>query len=108
MMGPVLLLTIIHEHTQDCLAIDVARRLTGDDVLDRLTQLSTQRGAPYYLRSHNGSEFTAKKLREWLSQLNVKTLYTEPGSPWENGYIEAFNGDLRDELLDGGIFYTLK
>ena len=62
----------------------------------------------YYLRSDNGSEFTAQKVREWLSQLNVRTLYIEPGSPWENGYIESFNGKLRDELLDGEIFYTLR
>ena len=86
----------------------MARRLTSEDLLDRLTQLFTQRGAPYYLRSDNGSEFTAKKVREWLSQLNVSTLYIEPGSPWENGYIESFNGKLRDELLDGEIFYILK
>jgi len=106
--GPVRLLTIINEYTRECLAIDVARRLGSEDVLDRLTRLFTQRGAPHYLRSDNGSEFTAKKVREWLSQLNVKTLYVEPGSPWENGYIESLNGKLQDELLDGEIFYTLK
>ena len=77
-------------------------------MLDRLTQLFTQRGAPYYLRSDSGSEFTAQKVREWLSQLNVRTLYIELGSPWENGYIESFNGKLRDELLDGEIFYRFK
>ena len=102
------MLTIIDEHTRECLAIEVARRLTSEDVLDRLTQLFTQRRPPYYLRSDNGSEFTAQKVREWLRQLNVKTVYIEPGSPWENGYIESFNGKLRDELLDGEIFYTLK
>ena len=102
------MLTIIDEHTRECLAIDVARALTSEDVLDRLTQLFTQRGAPHYLRSDNGSEFTAQKVREWLSELSVRTLYIEPGSPWENGYIESFNGKLRDELLDGEIFYTLK
>jgi len=106
--GPVRLLMIIDEYTRECLAIDVARRLTSEDLLDRLTQLFTQRCAAYYLRSDNGSESTAKKVREWLSQLNVKTLYIEPGSPWENGYIESLNGKLRDELLDGEIFYTLK
>ena len=102
------MLTLIDEHTRECLAIEVARRLTSEDVLDRLTQLFTQPGAPYYLRFDNGSEFTAQKVREWLRQLNVKTVYIEPGSPWENGYIESFNGKLRDELLDGEIFYTLK
>ena len=105
--GAVRLLTIIDEYTRECLAIDVARRLSSEDVLDRLTQLFTQRGAAYYLRSDNGSEFTAQKVREWLSQLNVRTLYIEPGSPWENGYIESFNGKLRDELLDGELFDTL-
>ena len=79
--GPVRLLTIVGEYARECLAIDVARRLTSEDVLDGLTQLFTQRGAPYYLRSDNGSEFTAKKVREWLSQLNVKTLHIEPESP---------------------------
>ena len=102
------MLTIIDEYARECLAIEVARRLTSEDVLDRLTQLFTQRGAPYYLRSDSGSEFTAQKVREWLRQLNVRTLYIEPGSPRGNGYIEALNGNLRDELLDGEIFYTLK
>jgi transposase InsO family protein len=76
--------------------------------LDRLAELFVKRGAPVYLRSDNGSEFTANAVREWLKQVGVKTLFIEPGSPWENGYVESFNGKLRDELLNGEIFYTLR
>ena len=102
------LLTIIDEYSRECLAIDVARRLTSEDVLDQLTQLFIQRRVPAYIRSDNGSEFTAKVVRQWLSNLGVKTLYIEPGSPWENGYLESFNGKLRDELLNAEIFDTLR
>jgi transposase InsO family protein len=102
------LLTIIDEYTRECLAIEVARRLDADAVLHRLTELFVLRRPPDYIRSDNGPEFTAKAVREWLSRVGVKTLYIEPGSPWENGYNESFNGKLRDELLNGEIFYTLK
>ncbi len=101
------LLTIIDVYSRECLAIKVARRLTSEDVLDQLTQLFIQRRIPDYIRSDNGSEFTAKTLRKWLDDLGVKTLCIEPGSPWENGYLESFNGKLRDELLNGEIFDTL-
>jgi transposase InsO family protein len=101
------MLTIIDEYTRECLAIDVARRLKSDDVLARLCDLFIERGPPDYIRSDNGSEFTAKMVQEWLKGLGVTTLYIEPGSPWENGYIESFNGKLRDELLNGEIFDTL-
>jgi len=101
------LLTIIDEHSRECLAIKVARRLSSEDVLDQLTQLFIQRCLPDYIRSDNGAEFTAKMVRKWLDDLGVKTLYIEPGSPWENGYLESFNGKLRDELLDMEIFDTL-
>lgn len=101
------LLTIIDEYTRECLAIDIGRRLTKEDVLDRLTSLFVSRRIPEHIRSDNGSEFTAKAVRSWLKRLGVKTLYIEPGSPWENGYIESFNGKLRDELLDREIFDTL-
>ena len=77
-------------------------------MLDRLAELFVERGAPTYLRSDNGSEFTATAVREWLERVGVKTLFIEPGSPWENGYVESFNGKLRDELLNGEIFYTLR
>ena len=101
------MLTIVDEYTRECLAIDVARRLNSQDVLYRLGELFVHRGSPVYIRSDNGPEFTAKAVREWLSRVSVQTLFIEPGSPWENGYIESFNGKLRDELLDGEIFYTL-
>ena len=100
-------LTIIDEHTRECLAIDVARKLTSEEVLERLSDLFIRRGVPDYVRSDNGPEFTAKRVKEWLARVEVKTLFIEPGSPWENGYIESFNGKFRDELLDGEIFDTL-
>ncbi len=102
------MLTIIDEYTRECLAIDVARHLRSDDVLYRLARLFVDRGPPDHIRSDNGSEFTAKVVREWLARVGVKTLYIEPGSPWENGYNESFNGKLGDELLNGEIFYSLK
>ena len=102
------MLTVIDEFTRECLAIEVARRLRSDDVLHVLAKLFVQHDPPDHIRSDNGPEFTAKVVRHWLERIKVKTLYIEPGSPWENGYNESFNGKLRDELLDGEIFYTLK
>ena len=104
---PLRLLTVMDGYTRECLAIDVGRRITSDDVLERLTELFVLRGVPSYLRSDNGPEFTALVVREWLERVGVKTLYIEPGSPWENGYIESFNGKLRDELLNGETFDTV-
>ena len=101
------MLTIVDEHTRECLSIDVARRLTSEDVLERLSELFVRRGVPDYIRSDNGPEFTATRVREWLARVEVKTLFIEPGSPWENGYIESFNGKLRDELLNREVFDTL-
>jgi transposase InsO family protein len=101
------LLTVIDEYTRECLAIDVARRLSSQDVLHRLGELFLDRGLPAYIRSDNGPEFTAKAVRKWLAELGIGTLFIEPGSPWENGYIESFNGKLRNELLDMEIFDTL-
>jgi putative transposase len=101
------MLTMVDEYTRECLAIDVARRLTSEDVLERLTDLFIRRGVPEYIRSDNGAEFTNHAVRSWLDRMEVKPLFIEPGSPWENGYVESFNGKLRDELLDGEIFYTL-
>ena len=101
------MLTIIDEYTRECLAILVERRLTSEDVIDQLFNLFILRGIPEHIRSDNGPEFTAKAVRKWLERLGVKTLFIEPGSPWENGYIESFNGKLRDELLNGEIFTTL-
>ena len=102
------LLTVVDEYTRECLAIDVGRRLNSEDVLVRLEKLFVERGSPDYIRSDNGSEFTADAVRRWLRRLGVKTLFIEPGSPWENGYNESFNGKLRDELLNGELFYTLE
>ena len=102
------LLTVIDEFTRECLAIDVARRLTSDDVLECLWWLFVVRGVPEFIRSDNGPEFTAKAVRAWLTEMQVQTLFIEPGSPWENGYVESFNGKLRDELLDREIFYSLE
>jgi putative transposase len=102
------MLTVIDEYTRECLAIIVERGLKSDDVLDCLTELFIRHGVPEYIRSDNGSEFTAKVVRRWLSHIGVQTLYIEPGSPWENGYNESFNGKFRDELLNGEIFYTLR
>ncbi len=102
------MLTVIDEFSRECLAIEVERRLRSDDVLHCLARLFVDRGPPDHIRSDNGPEFTAISVREWLTRIGVKTLFIEPGSPWENGYNESFNGKLRDELLNGEIFYTLK
>jgi transposase InsO family protein len=102
------LLTVIDEYTRECLAIRVARRIRSEDVVELLAELFALRGTPEHLRSDNGPEFCARAVREWLGRVGVKTLFIEPGSPWENGYNESFNGKLRDELLNREIFYTLQ
>lgn len=95
------ILNVIDEYTRECLAVKVARRLTSYNVVEVLTNLFIERGVPVHIRSDNGSEFIAKRVRDWLTRLEVRPLYIEPGSPWENGYIETFNGKMRDELLNG-------
>lgn len=102
------MLTVIDEYSRECLAIRVATKLNSADVLDVLSDLFLLRGLPDYIRSDNGSEFTASALRNWLKELKVKTAYIEPGSPWEKGFNERFNGSLRDECLNRERFYTLK
>jgi putative transposase len=102
------ILTIIDEYTRECLGLLVKRHITSQEVIDKLFELFILRGIPEHIRSDNGPEFTAKAIRKWLGRVGVKTLYIEPGSPWENGYIESFNGKLRDELLNREIFTTLK
>lgn len=102
------MLTVLDEYSRKSLAIRVDYKLKADDVLDVLSDLFITEGLPDYIRSDNGSEFTAHHLREWLKALDVKTAFIEPGSPWENGYNESFNGRLRDELLNGELFYSLK
>ena len=102
------MLCIIDEFTRECLAIRAERRLNSRDVLDELGELFVRHGPPEHIRSDNGPEFIATALREWLGRLGTKTLYIEPGSPWENGYCESFNSKLRDELLAREIFYDLR
>jgi putative transposase len=102
------ILNIIDEYTRECLATMVDRKLKSEDVLDQLFNLFVFRGIPEHIRSDNGSEFTARAVRRWLGRMGVKTLFIEPGSPWENGYVESFNGKMRDELLDREIFTTLE
>ncbi len=105
---PVKLLTVLDEYTRECLAIEVQRRLTSQHVREVLSELFVTRGCPTHIRSDNGPEFIARSLRSWYGQLSIAPLFIEPGSPWENGYLESFNGKLRDELLNGELFYTLR
>jgi putative transposase len=102
------MLNIIDEFTGECLTIRCERKILAIDVIETLARLFIIHGIPEYIRSDNGPEFVADILREWLHGLDVRTAFIEPGSPWENGYIESFNGKLRDELLNGEIFDTLK
>ena len=102
------MLNIIDEFSRECLAIRINRKLKATDVIDALSDLFILRGIPTHIRSDNGPEFIAQNLRNWLSAVGAKTAYIMPGSPWENGYCESFNSKLRDELLNGEIFYTLK
>ena len=105
---PVRLLCIIDEYTREALAIRVERSIRAQVVIETLADVMLMRGVPDHIRSDNGPEFTAKALRAWLATVGARTLYIEPGSPWENGYCESFNGRLRDELLNGEIFYSLR
>lgn len=105
---PLKILTVIDEHSRECLAIRVNRTLRSEHMLEVLAELFVERGVPEYIRSDNGPEFTCIAVRDWLARVGVQTLFIEPGSPWENGYNESFNGTLRDELLDGEIFFTLQ
>ncbi|MGH9434204.1 MAG: IS3 family transposase [Terriglobia bacterium] len=102
------MLTLIDEYTRECLAIRVARRLGRYEVIEALAEVMLYRGIPGNIRSDNGPEFVAEELRKWLAKVGTGTLYIEPGSPWENGYCESFNGKLRDECLNGEIFYSLR
>lgn len=100
-------LSIVDEYTRECLTLKVDRSITSEDVIDTLVELFSMRGVPRYIRSDNGPEFVAKAIRDWLGQLDVQTLYIEPGSPWENGYAESFFSKLRDEFLALEYFDTL-
>lgn len=99
---------MIDEFTRECLAIEVSRSFTAKQVVNVLRYLFAVRGVPQHIRSDNGAEFVAKELCKWLDHADVETLFIAPGSPWENGYVESFNGKLRDELLNGEIFLSLE
>ena len=102
------ILALLDEYRRKCLALRVARRLNSQDVIETLSEVMLWRGIPEHIRSDNGPEFVARQLREWLRGLGTKPLYIKPGSPWENGYCESFNGKLREECLNGEIFYSLQ
>ena len=102
------MLNILDEYTRECLAIRVKRKLNSTDVMDVLTDLFILRGVPRYIRSDNGPECIAEAVRKWIAAVGAQTAYIEPGSPWENGYVESFNARLRDELLNGEVFYSLR
>lgn len=102
------MLTLIDEYTRECLTIEVQRKLRSGDVLYAVADAMLKHGVPRYIRSDNGPEFIAVALREWFERIGVQTLFIEPGSPWENGYNESFNGKLRDELLNGEVFCSMK
>ena len=104
---PLRMLNVVDEYSRECLKIHIDRQVKAADVVFELSELFIEQGVPEYLRSDNGSEFTADFIRDWLRRVGAKTLFIEPGSPWENGYIESFNGKLRDELLNGEIFDTV-
>ena len=101
-------MNILDEFSRECLAIKVDRKLNSTNVIDALTDLFILRGSPAFIRSDNGPEFIAQAVRDWIAAVGAKTAYIEPGSPWENGYCESFNGRFRDELLNGEIFYSLR
>lgn len=101
------MLNVIDEFTRECIAIRIDRKLKATDVIDVLSDLFIRRGVPGHVRSDNGPEFVAKVVREWIVAVGAKTAFIEPGSPWENGYCESFNSKLRDELLNGELFYSL-
>jgi len=105
--GQLKLQCVVDEYTRECLTIEAARRFTGRQVVDVLEEFFAIRGRPAYLRSDNGPEFASKAVRRWLKRLAVGTLFIEPGSPWENGYVESFNDKLRDECPDGELFLSL-
>src|ERR1700733_9043530 len=102
------MLVVVDEYARECLAIRGARKLGSHEVIERLAELMLGRGIPEHIRSDNGPEFVAQELRRFPGNVGTGTLYIEPGSPWENGYCESFNGKLRDECLNGEISYSLK
>jgi transposase InsO family protein len=102
------MLNVVDEYTHECLSMRVSRKLKATDVIDVLSDLFIMRGVPEHIRSDNGPEFIATAVQRWIKAVGAKTAYIMPGSPWENGYVESFNARLRDELLNGEIFYSLR
>lgn len=102
------ILAVVDEYTRECLCTNVARSITGEDVIGVLASIMVERGVPAHIRSDNGPEFIARVVRSWLSSIGTRTLFIQPGSPWENAYIESFNSRLRDELLNGELFLGLE
>jgi putative transposase len=102
------MLNLIDEHSRECLMIRSERRWSSAKVIEALADVMVLKGVPEHLRSDNGPEFVARDLRKWLAGTGAKTAYIEPGSPWENGYCESFNSKLRDEFLNGELFYSMK
>lgn len=102
------MMRLVDEYSREALAIRVARRLGSMQVIETLADVMVLKGVPEFIRSDNGPEMTAKEVKRWLQEVGAKTLFIEPGSPWESGYCESFNGKLRDEFLDGEIFYSLR
>ena len=98
---------MLDEYTRECLVLHVARQITAADLIAVMEQVVAQRGAPSHIRSDNGSEFVARTLQAWLAGRHVKTLYIEPGSPWQNGHVESFHGSLRDECLDRELMLSV-
>jgi transposase InsO family protein len=105
--GRLRMLNVVDEYTRECLTIEVRRHFTGRDVVRVLAELFAIRGRPRYLRSDNGPEFACRAVKRWLAKKKVGTLFIEPGAPWENGYIESFNGKFEDECLNGELFLCL-
>lgn len=105
--GALRILSLIDEYSRECVALQVARRLRSADLIEVMERLATERGLPEHIRSDNGSEFIARTLRQWLANCGVKTLYIDPGSPWQNGHVESFNGSLRDECLDRELMLSV-
>lgn len=101
-------LSIVDEYTRRCITLDVGRSMTSEDVINRLAELFVMYGVPECIRSDNGPEFIAKAIQQWLTSLNVRTLYVAPGSPWQNGYAESFHSRLRDELLNMEEFDSVR
>ncbi len=102
------MLNVVDEFTHESLAIKIRRKFNSTDVIDVLCELLLARGIPGHIRSDNGPEFIAEAVQKWIAAVGAKTAYIAPGSPWENGYVESFNARLRDELLNGEIFYSLR